>query len=77
MKTVLLMIGTRKGAFLATSGVDRKAWNLSGPFLQGSEVHYVTWLPKTDTLGATVKSWWFGSGVRLWKDRGESGTSSP
>ena len=56
MQKVLLMIGTRKGGFLATSSPDRKTWDLKGPFLKGSEVHYVTYLPKTSTIVSTVKS---------------------
>jgi photosystem II stability/assembly factor-like uncharacterized protein len=68
----MLMIGTRKGGFLATSDQERKAWTLEGPFLKGSEVHYVAYLPKSDTLIATVKSWWFGPSVRLSTDKGKT-----
>src|SRR5687768_219293 len=74
MNRVMLMIGTRKGGFLATSGPERRAWDLKGPFLKGSEVHYVTYLSKTNTVVATVKSWWFGPAVRLSPDRGENWT---
>jgi photosystem II stability/assembly factor-like uncharacterized protein len=74
MPTVMLMIGTRKGAFLATSDPERKRWELTGPLLKGSEIHYVNYLPKTGTLISTVKSWWFGPGVRLSADRGETWT---
>lgn len=70
VQTVMLMIGTRKGGFIATAGADRTAWTLEGPFLKGSEVHFVTYLPRTETLVATVKSWWFGPGIRLSADRG-------
>jgi photosystem II stability/assembly factor-like uncharacterized protein len=69
---IMLMIGTRKGGFLATSDSDRRTWDLKGPFLKGSEIHYVTYLPKTDTLVATVKSWWFGPGLRMSSDGGEN-----
>ena len=74
MQKVMLMIGTRKGGFLATSDEARASWSLKGPFLKGSEVHYVTHLPKNDTLVATVKSWWFGPAVRLSNDGGENWT---
>jgi photosystem II stability/assembly factor-like uncharacterized protein len=72
MRNVTLLIGTRKGAFLAAADADRKSWTLKGPLLKGSEVHYVTYLPKTSTLVATVKSWWFGCGVQMSTDRGET-----
>jgi photosystem II stability/assembly factor-like uncharacterized protein len=74
VQKILLMIGTRKGGFLATSTADRKTWDLKGPFLKGSEVHYVTYLPKTSTIISTVKSWWFGSAVRYSTDGGENWT---
>ena len=74
MQKVLLMIGTRKGGFLATSSPDRETWDLKGPFLKGSEVHYVTYLPKNSTIVSTVKSWWFGSAVRYSTDGGENWT---
>ena len=74
MQKVLLMIGTRKGGFLAASNPDRKSWELKGPFLKGSEVHYVTYLPKSGTIVSTVKSWWFGSAVRYSADGGENWT---
>jgi hypothetical protein len=74
MPQLLLMIGTRKGAFLASSAPDRRKWDLKGPFLKGSEVHYVAYLAKTDPLISTVKSWWFGPGLRLSTDRGETWT---
>jgi hypothetical protein len=70
----MLMIGTRKGGFLAVSDPQREQWDLKGPFLKGSEVHYITFLPKTNSLMATVKSWWFGAGVRLSNDRGDTWT---
>ena len=74
MRKVMLMIGTGKGAFLATSGPGRNSWDLKGPFLKGSEVHCVTFLPKTNTLVSTLKSGWFGPGVRLSSDLGETWT---
>jgi len=72
--SVMLMIGTRKGAFLAIADPQRVKWELRGPFLKGSEVHYVTYLPKTGILVATLKSWWFGVGVQLSADLGETWT---
>src|SRR6476620_6947579 len=74
MRDVMLMIGTRKGGFLATSDASRKSWTLKGPFLKGSEVHYVNYLPKARTIVSTVKSWWFGCGVRCSAYRGENWT---
>ena len=35
----LLMVGTTKGAFLLSSGPDRKIWRMEGPFFAGEEVY--------------------------------------
>lgn len=39
---VLLLIGTRKGLFLARSSAERHAWHLDGPYLAGYEVYHAT-----------------------------------
>ena len=38
MTTVRVLIGTRKGAFIATSDGQRKKWNITGPLFGGWEV---------------------------------------
>ncbi len=35
-----LLIGTQKGLFLATAGLDRRGWRLEGPHLAGYEVFH-------------------------------------
>jgi hypothetical protein len=37
MKQVMLMIGTRKGGFLAAADVSRTRWELKGPIFKGVE----------------------------------------
>ncbi len=54
MQKVLLMIGTRKGGFLAASNPDRRSWEPKGPFLKGPEVHDITYLPKSGTIDLRV-----------------------
>ncbi len=39
---VLLLVGTRKGAFIAESDATRAAWTLRGPFCEGWPVHDVS-----------------------------------
>lgn len=72
MAQVMLMIGTRKGGFLALSGPDRKNWTLKGLFLKGAEVHFITHVRDRGLLIAAAKSWWFGPGLRLSRDLGEN-----
>lgn len=70
MKRVMLMLGTRKGAFLAFSDPDRRSWKITGPFLKGVEVNHVGWT--SGKLFATVKSYWWGPDVRMSSDFGET-----
>jgi hypothetical protein len=48
---VLLMVGTRKGAFLLSSDHARKNWSVSGPHQAGSNVCHMAY---DDREGGTV-----------------------
>jgi len=52
---VLLLIGTRRGLFIATSGPDRLHWRLSQPLLTGREVYFTGADPRTGTLWAGTR----------------------
>ncbi len=41
MGSVRVLIGTRKGAFTATSDEARQDWQVSGPHFPGWEVYHV------------------------------------
>lgn len=72
--TVLLMIGTRKGLWLAVSRDGRASWEVTGPRFSMTEVYSVA----IDTRGpaprllAGVSSEWFGPNVMISDDLGES-----
>jgi len=72
--TALLMIGTRKGLWLARSRDGRASWELTGPHFSMTEVYSVA----IDTRGraprlfAGVSSEWFGPNVMISDDLGES-----
>ena len=68
-KTVLL-IGTRKGLFLAESG-DRRDWNLRGPLCEGWPIYHAI-LGEDGTIYAAAASEWLGSGVWRSGDLGET-----
>ena len=71
MKQLLLMLGTRKGAFLAWSNLDRTTWTLDGPFLKGAEVNYVTCVQEgRPVIIAAAKSAWWGPTLRRSDDFG-------
>ena len=39
-KRVVLSVGTKRGLFLLESGIGRKKWKVSGPFLKGWQIPY-------------------------------------
>jgi photosystem II stability/assembly factor-like uncharacterized protein len=77
--TTLLMIGTRKGLWLATSDAARRTWDVTGPHFPMEEVYSVL----ADTRGgrprlfAGCSSSWFGPQVRRSDDLGESWDETP
>ena len=71
MRQVLLMIGTRKGGFLAFADPDRKTWRLEGPIFKGAEVNHINLVPGSPpTIYMAGKSAWWGPGLRLSRDFG-------
>jgi hypothetical protein len=68
-KTVLL-IGTRKGLFLAESS-DRRDWELRGPLCEGWPIYHAI-LGEDGTIYAAAASEWLGSGVWRSSDLGET-----
>ena len=57
---VLLLIGTRRGLFTATSAPDRRQWRLSEPLLVGHEVYHAIVDPRD---GRTA---WAASAHKVW-----------
>ncbi len=73
MKQLMLMIGTRKGAFLAFSDPGRKTWEITGPIFKGVQVDHVAYAP--DVGGAIVvtgTSAWWGPGLQISTDLGKT-----
>jgi len=66
-----LMIGTAKGAFLATSKT-RKTWDLSGPHCGGWPINHMASDPKTGKIWAAGGSEFFGAGVWRSLDQGQT-----
>jgi photosystem II stability/assembly factor-like uncharacterized protein len=74
--TTLLLIGTRKGAFVAESDASRHTWKLKGPFLKGCEVNHVGHLGNGRLALAGKSSWW-GPAVQFSEDCGDSWHDAP
>jgi photosystem II stability/assembly factor-like uncharacterized protein len=74
---LLLLIGTRKGGFIASSDGQRRDWTLSGPILKGCEVNHLTYLRGTRTMVIAGKSGWFGPAVQMSDDLGRTWRDAP
>lgn len=72
-----MLIGTRKGAFVAFSDEGRHDWDLRGPFFNGVEVNHVGVLRDAGVMTATFKSGWWGPGVQVSRDWGSTWTEAP
>ena len=80
MTRVMLLIGTRKGAFLAFSDADRRRWELQGPIFKGVQVNDVVYTAEDGGAGSIIvagKSEWWGPGVQVSTDLGESWEERP
>jgi photosystem II stability/assembly factor-like uncharacterized protein len=79
MAQLALLIGTRKGAFIAFSDEARRTWDLRGPFFKGVEVNHVAYLRASRAVTATFKSAWWGPGIQVSRDWGTTWqeTASP
>ena len=67
----LLLVGTRKGAFILHGGPQRKAWRLYGPYSPGSDVFHLTYDARSGgRLFAATNSMWFGPQVEFSRDWG-------
>lgn len=73
---VLVLVGTRKGAFLAESDTERRSWQLRGPFCETWPTNHVVADPASGTLYAGGGNEWFGPAVWKSTDFGASWTHS-
>ena len=68
---VLLMVGTRKGAFFLTADAARKSWTLSGPHHDGSDVFDLAYDDREGgTIFAAINSPIWGPEVQRSDDQG-------
>ena len=76
MTRVMLMVGTKKGAFLLDSDESRRDWRIRGPFCEGFEIRDVSYDPADGAIYAAATSAWFGPAVFRSPDLGETWTHS-
>lgn len=74
--SILLMVGTRKGAFTFQSDEGRRTWQRQGPFFPGWEVHHMAYDGRSRTMYAAANTFNYGAVVARSQDRGQTWTHS-
>lgn len=72
MATTMILIGTRKGLFIADGDDDRRRWTIRGPFCEGWPVYHAVHDASSGTIYAAAASEWHGAGVWRSGDLGET-----
>jgi len=75
-KRILLLLGTKKGAFIAESDEQRRDWTLRGPYCETWPMNHVSADPATGTIYGGGGNEWFGPAVWKSTDLGQTWTHS-
>ena len=73
---VLVLLGTKKGAFIAESTDGRRTWTLRGPFCEMWPMNHVVGDPATGAIYGAGGNEWFGPAIWKSTDLGETWTHS-
>ena len=77
----LVLVGTRKGAFLLAGDESRRRWQLSGPYNPGTDIFHMVYDPRAGgRIFSASNSMWFGPQVEFSNDLGatwEQSTQQP
>lgn len=72
----LLLVGTKKGAFILESDAGRNTWEMRGPLCEGWPIHDISVDPGTGAILAAGGSAWYGPAVWRSDDLGVTWTHS-
>src|SRR5882757_5959126 len=76
MSGIRLLVGTKKGAFIATSDGARQKWDITGPHFGGWEMYHLKGSPvDPNRLYASQTSGWFGQIIQRSDDGGKPWTT--
>jgi photosystem II stability/assembly factor-like uncharacterized protein len=73
---VLVLVGTKKGAFMLQGAADRGDWQMRGPFCETWPVRHLAWDPEHRALLAGTANAWYGASVWRSTDLGETWSQS-
>jgi photosystem II stability/assembly factor-like uncharacterized protein len=73
---VLVLLGTKKGAFILASDAERRSWQLRGPYCETWPMNHVIADPASETIYGGGGNEWFGPAVWKSTDRGATWTHS-
>ncbi len=75
-ESVLVLVGTTKGAFILKGDAGRRTFSLSGPFCDGWPINHVLANPETGEIYAGGGNGWVGHDVWKTEDLGATWTRS-
>ena len=73
---ILVLVGTKKGVFIAESDMSRQTWNLRGPYCETWPINHAIGDPASGTIYAGGGNEWFGPAVWRSTDLGKTWTHS-
>jgi photosystem II stability/assembly factor-like uncharacterized protein len=73
---LLLLVGTRKGAFILEGAEDRETFTVRGPFCETMPIQHFAWDPRTGAMLAGAGSPWYGPMIWRSTDLGETWTNT-
>lgn len=73
---LLILLGTKKGAFVLEGDAERRSWDLRGPFCEAWPMNHVIGDPKSGAIYAGGGNEWFGPAVWRSTDFGRTWTHS-
>ncbi len=68
----LILVGTRKGAFIYTSKDGRRTWKVSGPHFRGKEIYHLAYDKRNKILLASVSEPQWGPSISRSFDLGKT-----
>jgi hypothetical protein len=68
----IIMLGTKKGAFVFESTDGRRNWKSSGPHFKGTPIYHVTFGPRSKTMLAAVDNDFQGARIAKSRDLGRT-----